>query len=350
MSVILGYGGSIQLSREWPIPTVFPQSSLTGAGTLLCREKAFWTGQRVLIYSHLGLPLRINGAAYAPSPDGHRFWGGLGVMGPNTDHRTNDAGIFWDASDASPFWEDATSTGFTQTTSAYIYRDRLDRISFYSSEIGAINKSQDLLIPFSQVQFDNLLIAAYDPATEYIAAVEALGEVIFYESPQAEEPATNYVDLPSLITGAADDPERRGWSTLVACKEWTLQTDPTVLDTTAIGEDFGDSVKDVVRGSGSFNGFVPVGQSQSGKIDAKDFVRLMLMTETGSKASARLRIQDESGVGNCKEECVWIECDILLGPGELSATFDNAVSYSSQFVVVKDSDGNGIKPVIGVFE
>jgi len=350
MSVILGYGGSIQLSRDWPVPTAFPQSSLTGAGTLLCRDRAFWTGQRVLVYSYLGLPLRADGAAYAPSPDGHRFWGGLGVTGPNTDHRTNDAGVFWDASDASPFWEDAASTGFDQITSAYIYRDRLDRISFYSSEIGAINNSDDMLIPFSPIQFDNLMIAAYDPAPEYIAAVEALGEVIFFESPQTEQPVTNYVDLPSLITEAADDPERRGWSALVACREWTLQTDPTVLDVTAIGEDFGDSVKDVVKGSGSFNGFVPIGQKQPGKIDAKDFVRLMLMTETGSKASARLRIQDERGAGDCKEECVWIECDILLGPGELSASFDEAVSYSSQFVVVKDSNGNGIKPVIGVFE
>lgn len=350
MSVILGYGGSIQLSREWPEPTVFPQSSLTGAGTLLCRDKAFWTGQRVLIYSQLGVPLRVGGAAYAPSPDGHRFWGGLGVPGPNTAHRTNDAGVFWRASDSDPFWEDAASTGFLQMTAAYVYRDRLDRISFYASEIGAINKSPDMLIQFSPIEFRNLLIAPYDSDSDYMDAVEFIGEAVFNESPDTESPAKQYVEIPAEITEAASDPERRGWSALVACKEWTLQTDPTILDTTAIGEDFGDSVKDVVKGSGSFNGYIPTSQKQPGKMDAKDFVRLMLMTETGSKASVRLRIQDEERAGNCKEECVWIECDILLGPGEISTSFDTTVNYSSQFVVVKDADGNGIKPVIGVFE
>jgi hypothetical protein len=350
MSVILGYGGSIELSREWPEPTVFPQSSLTGTGALLCRERAFWTGQRVIVYSYLGVPLRAGGAAYAPCPDGHRFWGGQGVAGPNSAHRTGDNGPFWRTSDASGFWESQASTGFAQTLSAYVHRDRLDRISFYSSENGAINRSPDLLIPFSQVQFQNLLITPYDSSASYLTAIEALGEVLFGEYPQQEQPATNYVDLPSAIITVSLDPDKRGWSILVGCRSWSLQTDPTILDTTAIGEDFGDSVKDVVRGSGSFNGFIPTGPTGSGTIDGKGFIRLMLMTETGSKAKARFKIQDQS-MFHCEgEETVWIECDILLGQGEISTTVDEPVSYSSQFVVVKDTDGNGIKPIIGVFE
>lgn len=350
MSVILGYGGQIELSREWPDPTLFPQSSLTGSGSLLCREKAFWTGQRVLVYSHLGIPLRSPGALYAPCPDGHRFWGGLGVAGPSSSHRTYDNGVFWRASDSDPFWESQASTGLTRTISAYIHRDRLDRITLYSSENGAINRSSDLLIQFSQVYFDNLLIAPYDPDAQYIATIEALGEVLFGEHPDKELPATAYTDMPPAILSASENPTRRGWSMLVGCREWTLQTDPTVLDTTAIGEDFGDSVKDVVKGSGSFNGFVEANPTKPGTFDAKGFIRLMLMTETGSKARARFRVQDERMAGCEKEETVWIECDMLLGPGEIRADVDSAVTYSSQFVVVKDKDGMGIKPVIGVFE
>jgi hypothetical protein len=75
----------------------------------------------------------------------------------------------------------------------------------------------------------------------------------------------------------------------------------------------------------------------------------MLMTETGSKARVRLRVQDQRSVGCEKEDAVWIEADILLGPGEIGASVDEAINYSSQFVVVKDKDGIGIKPLIGPF-
>lgn len=388
MSVILGYGGYIEISREWPEPTAFPQSSSNGS-SILCREKGFWTGQRVWLYSRLGVPLIPRGSSYAPCPDGHRFWGGLGVMGPNTDHRTGDGGPFWrpdspvdtiysagtlaapatDIIDPGtlgnpsttwiiayfgsgydvPFWETAESTGFQQITSAYIHRDQLDRLTFFSSENSAINKNQSELISFSPVVYQSLLIAPYNSSTSYKSSVELVGSSVFDESPSAERPASFYVDIPDTLTEFAGVPENRGWAIVADCKEWALQTDPTVLDSTAIGEDFGDSVKDVVRGSGSFNSFVSSSVSGTNVFDSKSFIRLMLMTETGSKARARFRIQEQARNGCKMEDSVWIECDILLGPGEISVSVDNAVSYSSQFVVVKDKDGVGVKPVIGVF-
>ena len=381
MSVILGYGGTVQLSREWPEPTAFPQSSRAGTNALFCQNKAFWTGQRVLIYSFLGLPLRGAGTPYAPCPEGHRFWGGSSLaQGPRTDHRGDGSGPFWrganDQLSVNPgeldnpaddfyvsgtlenpaddflvaqlsvsFWESESTTGFDQVFSAYVNRDQLDRITFYSSEAGAINRSPDNLIPFSNVEYRNLLIAPYSSSEEYQLSFEALGQIIFEEEPSREQAASVYVDLPDQMLSVAEDPEQRGWSILVGCREWTLQTDPTVLDTTAIG----DSVKDVVRGSGSFNGFIPVSNPAVGQFDARSFIRLMLMSETGSKARVRLRVQDQRSAGCETEDAVWIEADILLGPGELSTSVDNAVTYSSQFVVVKDKDGIGIKPMIGPF-
>jgi hypothetical protein len=174
-------------------------------------------------------------------------------------------------------------------------------------------------------------------------------QFLFFEDNGKEQVVTNIVDLPDEMASVSEDPEQRGWSILVGCREWTLQTDPTVLDTTAIGEDFGDSVKDVIRGSGSFNGFIPVSNADSASFDARGLIRLMLMSETGSKARARLRVQDQRFAGCETEDAVWIECDILLGPGEISASVDDAVRYSSQFVVVKDSNGIGIKPMLGPF-
>ena len=348
MSVILGAGGAIEFSREWPDPTALPQSAAKQS-SILCREPGFWTGQRVLIYSHLGVPLRINGAAYAPCPDGHRFWGDKGVAGPRTLHMGSDSRPFWRLSDSSRFWEDESSVGLVRLVSAYIHRNQIDQITFYTSESHAVSKNPAGLIPFSPVHYQSLLIAPYDSSSAYQLSVEALGLALFGAGVDKEMPSTNLFETPESIQESYDDPEKRGWHFLAECRDWALQTDPSVLDSTAIGEDFGDSVKDVVRGSGSFNCYIPVGLSSSGKVDAKSFVRLSLMTETGSKARARFRVQEEA-LGTCEpEETVWFECDMLLGPGEISASFDGAVNYSAQFVVVKDKDGMGIKPVIGVF-
>lgn len=385
MSVILGYGGYVQLSREWPEPTVFPQSSKTSQDAIFCREKAFWTGQHVYIYSHTGLPLKISNAQYAPCPAGHGFWGGGSLaQGPASNHRVNNASLFWRQGSAGdtynpgtpsspsgnfvyagvpsnpsanflvaqlsiPFWESEATTGFSQLTSAYIHRDQLDRISFYETEVGAINKDTGQLIEFSSVDYGCLLIAVYNSEISYEASIEALGEFMYGQFPTTESPVTSYVDLPSAISVVADDPEQRGWSMVAGCREWTLQTDPSVLDSTAIGEDFGDSVKDVVRGSGSFNSLIQASPGSLATFDPRSFIRLMLMTETGSKARARFRIQEQRNAGCDTEDSVWIECDILLGPGEIRTTVDDAVNYSAQFIVVKDKDGIGVRPMIGIF-
>lgn len=351
MSVILGYGGTIQLNREWPEPTVFPQSSRAGVNSIFCQNKAFWTGQKVLIYSSRGIPFIKNGSAYAPCPDGHRFWGGSDLaQGPNTSHRASGNTFFWNSANyESFFWENEFSTGFNRVITAYINRDQLDRITFYLSENAAINRFENELLIFSNVEYKSLLIAPYSSSTNYQVAFEALGEFMFDEDCQYEKPVSSIIELPNEMLSVAEDPEQRGWSILVGCREWTLQTDPTVLDTTAIGEDFGDSVKDVIKGSGSFNGFINANNRNAGQFDARGFIRLMLMTETGSRARARFRVQDQRSAGCQSEDAVWIEADILLGPGEISASVDDAVKYSSQFVVVRDKDGIGIKPMIGPF-
>lgn len=354
MSVIVGAGGYVQLSREWPEPTAFPQSSRAGTNSLFCQDKAFWTGQRVLVYSFLGLPLRLGQQAYAPCPEGHRFWGGSSLAaGPQSAHRGNGDTTFWKQAGDEPLnddvWETAATTGFDQVLDAYIYRDQLDRITLYTSEGAAINRNSEEVAGFSSVDYRSLLIAPYSASESYQVAFEALGQFMYEEMPEREVRASNYIDIPEDMLNISDDPEQRGWSILVGCREWTLQTDPAVLDSTAIGEDFGDSVKDVVRGSGSFNGFIPLSNSDSTKFDARDFIRLMLMTETGSKARVRLRVQDQKTGGCQNEDAVWIEADILLGPGEISTSVEEAVNYSSQFIVVKDKDGIGIKPLIGPF-
>lgn len=351
MTVILGYGGYIEISREWPEPTAFPASSIKTASTnnyLFCKEPGFWTGQKVIVVCDRGVPIFSQFEAYAPCPDGHRFWGGIGVAGPTTTHRSNDSGAFWNMNDSVKFWEDATTTDLLKTISAYIHKDPLNRISFYPSETAAINKNVSLAYIFSPVDYGTVVMAGHSDDDNYRIAIEQLGKQCYEAAPVDETPASKITTIPETINTISGNPLQRGWYVLAGCREWSLQTEPAVLDTTAIGEDYGDSVKDVIRGSGSFNSLIPVGTPDVGKIDARGFIRLMLMTEIGAKARARFRLQEQAdGICEGKQETLWLECDILLGQGEISAGIDEAILYSTQFVVVKDKDGRGVKPVIG---
>lgn len=351
MSVILGYGGYVELSREWPDSTAFPSSStkvIANQAALLCKEPGFWTGQRVLLHAERGIPLIQSGDTYAECPDGHRFWGGQGVPGPATAHRSNDTGAFWNASNTTPFWEAESTTGLTKTISAYLHRDPLDRLTFYQSEVGAINQDTSARLTFSPVDYGVLTLSGYSSNAAYQSAVQQVGANCLDAGTTSETACKNLSAIPTIFETIASDPLERGWYALIACRDWALQTEPTMLDATAIGEDYGDSVKDVIRGAGSFSAFVPAASAQPQKLDARSLMRLMLMTEIGAKARARFRIQ-ESGTTNCDGpgEALWLECDILLGQGEISVNIDDAIPYSAQFVVVRDKNGKGITPVIG---
>jgi hypothetical protein len=355
MSMILGYGGVIELSREWPELTVFPTSSTKATAAenyILSREPGFWTGQRVWMHCERGVPVKPPSSAWAPCPDGYRFWGDTDttkVAGPFTTHRGTGDGAFWRLSDSGKFWEDHSTVGLIKTIAAYIHRDPLDRLSFYASELGAINKNGNELLHLFSVDYAALLLAGYANQSQYTTAVAEVGLDSFLAKPTAETKASNLTDIPLIVNEIASDPETRGWYALVACKDWALQTEPTLLDTTAIGDEFGDNVKDVVRGAGSFNAFIPISQAKAGQIDSRGLIRLMLMTEIGARARARFRIQDQNRSSCDSEDSLWLECDILLGAGEISMDTEQAVPYSAQFVVVKDKDGKGITPKIGYF-
>lgn len=106
-----------------------------------------------------GLPIDANLNGYADCPDGHRHWGGLGIAGPATAHRTTDAGPYWAASDAAVYWESAAGTGLTQQLACYVGRDTLGRLAFYDSEINGINGGTTGRLPLAGVAFGALVLA-----------------------------------------------------------------------------------------------------------------------------------------------------------------------------------------------
>lgn len=324
----LGSGGVVTLEREVPSAIALSRSRLTATGVpkFNIDSPEYDSGMRVTLCSALGLPLdRAGSAGWADSPDGHGFYGGAGErLGPATHHRTNDASPFYSAFDSvGGFYDSESSTGFTQFFDCYVHRDELDRLSFYSSEIDAINGQATGLLTLMPIGFGALIVAPYGADPAYRAELLALASVA-----AAMPPADGEAELSTVA-----EPDPSPWKQLCELGAWVLETDPTMLDTTAIGEEFGDSAKSVLRGAGSFNSFI--GRSaQVEEYEGEFLLRASLLLRKGSKAKARFRLANQAA-GTAKipgELYYWT--NILIGKAVINTRPREYIGLSVDFVSV----------------
>lgn len=332
---VLGQFGTVELSREWAAPTALADDRLQRgpSPSLDLSDLAFQSGDEVLLVGLRGVPLGIGINGAAPCPDGHAFWtGGETTVGPALAARTASGG-FWSANDSLPFWESAATVGFQQSTTAYIHRDELDDVRFYGSELDAINGSSQGLIPLANVSPGSLLILPASAVAGYsAAALQLLQAIDGLEIPDGEQPAGNLAPVPQILTDTAADVEERGWLLQCDLSEWVFETDATQLDQDAIGQAFGESAKGTLRGAGSFNGEIDhsrVAGDQSGL----GMLRLMMLTEQGSKARARFQLLDQRSASlPLVPERVFYETDILLGKTSVTTGATDVIRMSAQFI------------------
>ena len=332
---ILGYEGTVELSREWPAPTALADERLQrGASPSLdLTNLAFQSGDEVLLVSLRGVPLGIGISGAAPCPDGHAFWtGGATAVGPALMARTAGNG-FWSANTALPFWESVATTNLQQTATAYIHRDEMDDVRFYSTEFNAINGGSTGLIPLRSVSPGPMLILPASAATGYsAAALQLLQAIADLDIPDGERPAESLAPVPQILTDTAADVEERGWLMQCDLTNWVFETDVAQLDETAIGQDFGESAKGMLRGAGSFSANLSH-EFVSGSNSSVGMLRLVMLTGQGSKARAKFQIssQDSSGLTSIPGR-LFYETDILLNRASVNTQFDDAIRITSDFV------------------
>lgn len=341
---IRGNGGYLTFSREWPGPLALDPARLETTGGITrisVDELAFWSGEQVTLANPAGLPFDILGTGYANTPDGHAFWGGGGSQGPVTQHRTGDAGVFWNASDAAEFWESPASVGLTTSATFYIHRDQMDRASFYPTEIQAHNGGPDGRIQLLPSLSGALVMAIASSASGYTAALVAAAGMLPAAIPDGEVPLSSLVPLAPVIAAAGEDADQRGWLREADLGQWVFETDPRLLDPTAIGEEFGDSTKGLVRGSGSFQAVFSNRYLGPDVANGAAFLRLVLLTRTGSKSRARFLLASGATAGSCEGSDIstiagdlYYETDMLLGRCTLDNPGDGIVTFSGQFVSV----------------
>ena len=291
---ILGHEGYVTLLRDKPDPLLLDSDTLenTKNGWVLdIGDPSWWSGDKVRLDGPLGLPLQLTPGEVGPSTNE-----GLGMYGPEppslgkwTIQRDGgDTSSFYrDGDDANPFYGGGQTV--VTTTTVYIHRDALDRISFYTDELSAINGGKQDRLRLYPVLFKDV-----------------------------------------TLSGAWTDGD--GWRQQCDLRQWSFETDPTNLDITAIGEDFGSYTRSLIRGAGAFtalmsNKFInPAICTPSSRI-----AKLALLRSIGASAKARFKLSD--GGGPCSNDPpLWYETSILMGRSSVTVDLDNADTLQAQFV------------------
>jgi len=93
---LLGRGGILEISREWPDPIVQDSSTLNSSASknsFNLSSNGYWLGDHIYIAADRGVPFDLNNDGYADCPDGHGFYfGSKWDLGPSRTHITSAQG------------------------------------------------------------------------------------------------------------------------------------------------------------------------------------------------------------------------------------------------------------------
>lgn len=359
---VLGHRGKLWLRREAPDAVVVPTSAvhlLTNA--ILVRNPGYWSGDEVTITCPDGLPID-SGSGQPGCPDGHAMYAGADwLLGANRAHVAGDDDDFYLADDEAPFYLRSEDVGLAETRSFFVYRDQLDRLSFYTSQAAALRGSKSDRIPLFRVDFGSLLLAPvgsvdYQNALALCSSELDLGDYRFsdiqdevtlasicesapaYQAPTAG--TDDYDNADVQPRGEVDSPVDRGiWNVQGQLSEWSLSLTAQEVDTTAVGEKFGDSVKSLVTGGGQVDFLIARkrGTDRSGAemSDSTTLLRLLLMSEKGCKADAQFwMITDQVDAGELLPGDLFYQSQLLVTSIAINTRATDIIAGSLNFVTV----------------
>jgi hypothetical protein len=335
---VLGVGGKIRLKREAPEPIVVrPSSVQTSSNSIYVRDPSFWSGDEVLLACANGIP--FDSATDGPDcPNGYAaYFGGPWTIGPNRDHIASDSSPFYD-SDGDPFYVNQSSCGLTTTITYFVHRDQLNGLSFYTNKADSLNGFSNNRVPIYAVDFNGLIISAL-ATLDYNTAIELCSEEIkdySFSQDQSE------VKLASICNSAPSSRyfinaglEGALWVVQADASQWSLNLSAPEVDTTSVGERFGDSVKSIVTGGGSIDFFVERKDLGAEKTDGTMLMQLLLMTEKGCKADAEFWMIDNREIDNeLLPGDLYYSTQLLATSIAINTRVDEVIAGSLNFVTV----------------
>ena len=273
---VLGTGGRLRLKREQAEPYTFKPADLDANRTLAFSGQQYWNGDEVKLTSPYRLPFfdengfPLNVETVATYFDGKLF------LAQNRDHITALADDFYKKG-AESYPNDAAHQN--------------DAAFFYYQGDGSSG-----------------VIKPPPPGTDEIigyVSITPLGRLKLYNT-RCEALA----GCGAGVLGVLDQWQQGGkeitmeqynfnWEVLCGIQDYELEFDAPNIETTAVGEKFGESVKSLVNGGGSCNFFIDRECLADGVNNSTELMQLLLMTEKGCKADAEFYLL--SNPGNCPQ-------------------------------------------------
>lgn len=338
---VLGAGGVLELRRELPPPTlVSTEGVVSHANALDFSPEGYWTGDTVWVWGPVGLPFDLNGDELPDVTSGWgMFFGSKYLLyGQRKTRLTNGTKKWFGPED--PFRR-APIEGVTDRIELYVYRDELDRLSFYRTFADALGGDPDDRIPFYAVDFRFLLIAPAGSPGYQERLEPAYPELGSYRLPEGDIA----IPLTRVTTAALPEPtgpdDIRPWMFVAEMEDWSLELDAADLDTTGIGERFGEATRARVTGGGQLNFFINRHQSTT-ETDAMFLARLLITLEQGSTAEAVFHVTHKAstsvpyqpGYRRLPSANVAYKSSLLLTNCVTNTAADDVIRGSARFVTV----------------
>lgn len=348
---VLGVEGKLVLQREAPKELVFAPGAINLASdTLQTASTDYLNGDEVVLLSERGLPFLTAGGV-PQCPDGFaNYAGGIYYKGTNRSHIADDSDSFY-ANNNDDFYADAPLLNAWQ---GFVYRDKLNRLSFYSTHSDALNGNTESRLAMESVDYHAMIMASGVTTQNYISALAAcagdLGEYTFsdaqdevtlksvcdyaptYENPLAG--STEYDDANLSPRHRINTPPTGFiWQVVCDLANWSLDLSADSIDTSVVGEKFGEAVKSIVTGGGSLEFMVDRKNKTELQADSNTILHLLMMTEQGCKANAQFYM-----ISNASESCnalsgdLYYQADILITNIALNLRPQEIVAGTANFV------------------
>jgi hypothetical protein len=255
-------------------------SSANATTNTVSAGTTFWSGDKVRLSSNQGLPFDLDGSLSGPDcPDGHGvYYGSTYLLGSNRSHITSSTDPFYSSTNSTTFYLRSSDVGLTTTQDFYAHLD----------QVGRLTDRVDLF----DVDFGSLQIQA-------------------------------------IV--ATDD-----WYIQSLLREWSLNLDAPEVDTTGVGEKFGDAVKSVVSGGGSLD-FIIDRKDTANEQDPTALMNLLLMTEKGCTADAEFwMITNRTATASLLPGDLYYETQLMVTSMAINTRPDEVIAGSLNFVTVGD--------------
>lgn len=361
---VLGHLGKLYLRREAPEPVVLlPGAVHFPSNSFNVNNQEYWSGDEVSLSALGGLPLQ--GEDTVGCPDGHgTYAGGKWLLGPNRDHIDSDQANFYVA-DQAFFYARKEEVGLLDIASFYIYRDQLDRISLYQTQDAALQGAKADRVPLARVDFSSLILAPWGHADYQNALLVCSQELDLSDyqnsdlqdeisltsicdyAPTYQAPAAGTDDYNNADVYPRRDVnrplDRHFWTVQGDLSEWSLNLTSQEVDTTALGERYGDSIKAVITGGGTLDFLVRRHHTVDGqnviKQDSTLLMRLLLMAENGCKADAQFwMIDNQDAVCDLLPGSLFYSSRLMITSIAINTRATEYIAGSANFVTVGKID------------